>query len=187
MAMPGRWRGRTMAGLALAFAFAAAPPLAAQTDAKWQVFRDRALGFTFDYPPGWSARVGCHGSRRCVAVRNGQGGQQAYAIALEEFAGNLERTATNKAVFRRTQEGWVAEGRYASHPAQPIAEDGWRGLEAVVDCGISDGGEMHAAAGECLWAVLSDGRRSIVADTQGTVANDEDVHRVLRSVRFVSR
>jgi hypothetical protein len=158
---------------------------APQPDAEWRVFRDRALGFTFAYPPGWSAVPGCHGNRRCVAVSEKRGGPDNYAIALEEFAGRLQQTATDKSVFRWTPGGWVAEGRFASHPARSIAEDGWRGLEAVIDCGITTGGDVHAATGECLWAVLSDGRISVVADTQGTSRVEEDVRRILRSVRFV--
>ncbi|HXK04905.1 MAG TPA: hypothetical protein VMS37_21055 [Verrucomicrobiae bacterium] len=105
-------------------------------------------------------------------------------MALEVFRGGLDWTAATKSVFRRQSDGWVAHGRFADHPAERIEGEVWNGLEAVVDCGISAGGGVHAAAGECLWAVLSDGRMSVVADTQGMSPVGDDIRRVIRSVRF---
>ncbi len=167
--MVARPVGWTIAGFVAAVLSSAC--IAAQADAPaqaagWRVFRDPGIGFTFEYPAGWTAIPGCHGSRRCVALSEGAAGVNDYTLALEGFSGGLTRTAADKSVFRQTARGWIAEGRSASHPARWIAGKGWRGLEAVVDCGVLEGGGVHTAAGDCFWAVLSNGRSSVVADTQ---------------------
>jgi len=149
----------------------------------WHVFRDSVLGFSFAYPAGWVTTVGCHGSRSCISISDGKQGADDYALALEVFAGGLEQTAIDKTVFRPGLGGWVAKGRSSDHPVERVEGDGWRGLQAVVDCGISNRGIMHD--GECLWTVLSDGRMSVVADTQGSSLITADIRRVIRSVHFV--
>ena len=138
------------------------------------------------YPPGWTVKSGCHASRRCIGVMTGAGSVDGYAVAFEVFAGGLEETATGKSVFHHDPNGWVAKGRTARHPAEAFTGAGWRGVRAVVDCGVSDTAGVHAA-GECLWVVLSNGRRSIVADTQGTVPISEEIRRIVASVRFIGR
>lgn len=178
-----------MAAIALAAILdgngSAAQPNGLAPSAGWRIFQDPAFGFSFVYPPGWVAAVGCHGSRSCVGVLEGRRGVDNYVVALEVFAGGLEQIAIDKAIFRPKLDGWVATGRFSDRPVEQVAGDGWRGLQAVVDCGISDRSGVHAAAGECLWAVLSDGRSSVVADTQGSSPITEEVRRVIRSVRFV--
>jgi hypothetical protein len=192
--MAARWRSWQFGGLGRSAAIAllailAGSGAAAQQgpppDSGWRIFRDRALGFAFAYPAGWVTARGCHGNRSCIAVSDGRRGPNGYTLALEVFAGGLDQTATSKAVFHQEPSGWMASGRYASRPADQIAGDGWRGLQAVVDCGISDQGGVHAAAGECLWAVLSNGRISVVADTQGSSPITDEVHRIIHSVRFL--
>jgi hypothetical protein len=53
-----------------------------------------------------------------------------------------------------------------------------------VDCGISDSSGFHAGAGDCLWVVMSNGERSVVADTPGTTAIDQNTMRSVLSIRF---
>jgi hypothetical protein len=193
--MAARWRGWQFGELGrsaaiallaiLAGSGARAQPGPPAPDSGWRIFRDRALGFAFAYPAGWVTALGCRGSRSCIAVSDSRRGVNRYTLALEVFAGGLDQTATGKAVFHQGPRGWVASGRYASHPADQIAGDGWRGLQAVVDCGISDQGGVHAAAGECLWAVLSNGRISVVADTQGSTPITDEVRHIIHSVRFL--
>jgi hypothetical protein len=107
-----------------------------------------------------------------------------YLIAFEVFPGSLEKVAVEDAVFVKTESGWTAKGRSGEHPVVPLTGPGWTGLKATVDCGVSDSRGFHAAAGECLWAVVSDGRRSVVADTQGLVGNDAASLRSIQSIRF---
>jgi hypothetical protein len=186
----GRGRGGWIAALVLA-AVLPLSGLAAQSphaagESGWHKFRSATLGFGFAYPPGWTIKSGCHASRRCIGVLAAPGRADDYALAFEVFAGGLERTATDKAIFHRGPDGWIADGRTTSHPAEEFAGDGWRGVRAVVDCGVSDTAGVHAA-GECLWVVLSDGRRSVVADTQGTVPITDEIRRIVASVRFIGR
>lgn len=167
-----------------------AAPGAARLGAEWRVFRDAGLGFSFAYPADWVVATGCHSSRNCVAISKVRPGVDDYVLALEVFAGGLERIAVDKAVFLQKPGGWLAQGRSSTHPVEPVTGEGWSGLQAVVDCGVSDRSGMHAAAGECLWAVLSDGKMSVVADTQGDIPMGDTpitdaLRRIIRSVRFV--
>jgi hypothetical protein len=79
----------------------------------------------------------------------------------------------------------VARGRHGEYATAALLGPGWRGVSATVDCGVSDSLGFHAAAGECLWAVVSDGECSVVIDTQGIVGNDEATMRSIQSIRFL--
>ena len=108
-----------------------------------------------------------------------------YLIAFELFDGDLDTVAAEKAVFEKRESGWIAMGRSGEHPVELLSGPAWRGLKAVVDCGISDAVGFHAGAGECLWVVLSNGRRAVVADTQGLVGIDEASMGSIQSIRFI--
>jgi hypothetical protein len=156
----------------------AAPPSNSMLKETWHRFEDPRLGFSFEYPTGWVVAVGCHGSQRCVSVSVGRRSVDDYSLALEVFAGGLEQVATDKAVFhRKPGSEWAAKGRYSDYPVDHVTGNGWRGLQASVGCGASP-------ARECLWAVLSNGRTSVVADTQGS-SPIEEVRDIIKSVRFV--
>jgi hypothetical protein len=86
-----------------------------------------------------------------------------YLIAFEVFDGDLEKIAAEKTVFEKNNNGWVAKGCWSEHTVVPLAGPGWQGLKSTVDCGITDQQGFHASAGECLWAVLSNGRRSEIS------------------------
>lgn len=148
----------------------------------WKLFRDNRLGIEFSYPPQRQLSAACHGSDNCVALV--EPGASGYLLAIEVFDGGLEQVAVEKAVFAKTEHGWIAQGRFAEHPAQPLTGAGWQGLKAVVDCGVSDEQGFHAAAGECLWVVLSNGKRSVVIDTEGVAGNDALSARSIQSLRF---
>jgi hypothetical protein len=173
-------------GAVLAAQGVAAEQASLQAGAGWRRFQDPALGFGLAYPPGWTVAAGCHGSPHCIALAQGAHRVNDYAVAFEIFAGTLERVANEKAVFRHGPAGWVADGRSASHPAEAFAGEGWHGIRAVIDCGIVDANGVHAA-GECLWAVLSDGRHAIVVDTQGSTPLTDEIRRIIASVRFLRR
>ena len=162
--------------------------LAATPRVAWKTYRDAALGIEFVYPSNRVPRAGCHGSRRCIALAGRpRASTSDYLLALELFDGNLEQVAVEQAVFQKRPEGWIARGRTGEQPATLLNGPGWQGLSAVVGCGVSDGQGFHAEAGECLWAVLSDGRVSVVADTQGLAGHDEASMRTLQSLRFLRK
>jgi uncharacterized protein len=158
--------------------------LAATPQAAWQTFRDTTLGIEFSYPSNGKVQVGCRRSKRCIALLGKPMANSEYLIAFEVFDGELEKIAAEQAVFEKHNNGWIAKGRSGEHAVVPLAGRGWQGLKATVDCGVSDRQGFHAGAGECLWVVLSNGRRSVVADTQGIVGNDAASMRSIQSLRF---
>ena len=152
----------------------------ASANTTWKRFSDPVLGITFSYPNDRTVTKGCHGSDTCVALVGSGMPDSEYLLAFEVFDGDLETVAEERAVFRKRKDGWIARGRYTEHPVTRLKGPGWQGIKSVVTCGVG----AHAAAGECLWAVLSTGRKSVVVDTQGLVGNDERSLRSIESLRF---
>ncbi len=157
---------------------------AAQTT-QWKVYHDPKFGIEFSYPNNMRIVGGCLGEKNCVAMVGKAARPDDYLLAFEVFDGALETVAVDQAVFQKEGDHWIAKGRNATHPAEPISGPGWRGLKAVVDCGISDSGGFHGGAGECLWVVMSDGKHSVVADTQGTAPINQDLLRSIETLRFI--
>ncbi len=152
---------------------------------KWKHFRNTRLGIEFSYPGSRKVEIGCRGSNRCVALMGKSMSHGDYLIAFEVFDDDLETVAGEKAVFEKKDSGWVARGRFSEHPVEPLAGAGWQGLKATVTCGISDTTCFHAGAGECMWVVLSNGKRSVVGDSQGIADNHEVSMQTIQSLRFL--
>jgi hypothetical protein len=173
--------------LAILTTLVLAPTVAAAAPAEWKIFRDPRLGIEFSYPGDRKAIVGCHASKNCVAVGAPVARPDDYLLAFEVFDGSLDTVAVDQAVFQKEGDHWIAKGRNGTYPVELLSGPGWKGLKSVVDCGVSDASGFHAAAGECLWVAASNGRRSVVADTQGTVAVGQDIMRSILSLRFSDR
>ncbi len=154
---------------------------------QWSQYRDLELGIEFAYPPQRHVRKNCHSSHHCVAlVSTPMPAGSEYLLAFEVFDGDLAHVATNQAIFSRHSGGWVAQGRHGQYPVQFLSGEGWQGIYAVVDCGVTSAeGVFHAAGGECYWAVLSNGLRSVTIDSEGLVGNDELSRRSIESFRFI--
>jgi len=148
----------------------------------WKRFSDPVLGIEFSYPADRTVVKGCHSSESCVALIGRPMPDSDYLIAFEVFDGDLETVAEERAVFRKRKDGWIARGRHTAHQVMPLTGPGWQGIKSIVSCGIATGQGTHA--GECLWAVLSTGRRSVVVDTQGIVGLDDRSRRSIESLRF---
>ena len=159
----------------------AAPP----GHAAWQCFRDPHLGIEFSYPSDRTVKIACRSSKNCIALIGTPMPNSDYIIAFEVFDGGLETVAAEKAVFEKKTGGWTAAGRSGEYPVEALAGPGWQGVKSIVDCGISDSRGFHAGAGECLWVVLSNGSRSVVADTQGIVGIDDASMQSIQSIRFI--
>jgi uncharacterized protein len=158
--------------------------LAAAGQVKWKSFRDARLGIELSYPSNRAVKIGCHGSKNCIALIGKPMPDSDYLVAFEVFDGDLETVAVEKAVFEKQNDGWIARGRSGEHPVVPLAGPGWQGFKSTVDCGISDSSGFHAGAGECMWVVVSNGKRSVVVDTQGLVGIDEASMRSIQTIRF---
>lgn len=150
----------------------------------WKHFRDPHLGLAFDCPPGWVARSGCHGSKDCVAVFGDSGSVSAYRIAFEIFDGPLAAVAPTRSALHQAGETWVASGRYSAFPAKTIKGKGWTGVRAVVGCGVTSGGQSISS--DCLLVAASDGRRTVIVDTQGLTAISDDIDRMVGSLRLTA-
>lgn len=67
-----------------------------------------------------------------------------------------------------------------------IAGDGWKGIEATTTCDVwFEESGFYAGHGKCFQAIISDGDRFIIADTQGFIGNDENTMKVFRSIKFL--
>jgi uncharacterized protein len=152
---------------------------------EWKTFSDADLGVEFSYPSSRKVKVGCRGSKKCIALIGKPMPHSDYIIAFEVFDGDLDTVAVEQAVFEKKDNSWIAKGRFGEHPVVPLAGPGWQGIKSIVDCGISDSSGFHAGAGECMWVALSNGKRSVVVDTQGIVGIDETSMRSIESIRFI--
>jgi Uncharacterized protein conserved in bacteria, putative lipoprotein len=158
--------------------------LTATPQAAWKTYRDANLGIEFSYPSNRKVKAGCRRSKRCIALIGKSMPNSEYLLAFEVFDGDLETIAAEQTIFKKHDSAWIAKGRSGEHAVMSLEGHGWQGLKATVDCGVSDRQGFHAGAGECLWVVLSNGRRSVVVDTQGIVGNDEASMRSIQSIRF---
>ncbi|WP_446904139.1 lysozyme inhibitor LprI family protein [Burkholderia sp. YIM B11467] len=159
------------------------------THAGWKTYRDPALGISFEYLANRQVKKPCPaiGGDRCVAIVGRNMTYSNYFIAFEIVDGALEPVAEKEAGFEKQDDGkWMTTyGRSAAQEVERFSGPGWRGMRATITCGISDPETgFHAAGGECYWAVLSNGKRSAVANTQGIVGTDDATLHSVSTFRF---
>ncbi|MDP3655350.1 MAG: hypothetical protein Q8R45_00065 [Brevundimonas sp.] len=149
-----------------------------------------AFGVAFDHAAGLETRS-CDGDMpRCTIL---------FDPAAEEFMrdlltvqvrnGSLETVAAAEAGFVRNAEGrlMTTYGRFEPVAVEPFEVNGKSGLRAVVTCGVSHPETgFHAAAGECLWAVVSDGAQSVVISSSGFGNGLEAAETAVHSIRLTS-
>lgn len=157
--------------------------------AGWKTYRDPALGISFEYLGNRQIKKPCPeiGGERCVAVVGRNMTNSSYFIAFEIVDGALEPVAEKEAGFERQDDGkWMSTyGRGTPQEVERFSGAGWRGMRATITCGISDPETgFHAAGGECYWAVLSNGKRAAVANTQGIVGTDDATLHSVSTFRF---
>jgi hypothetical protein len=152
-----------------------------------------SLGVSFALPR--DRTVGdCAGVRSgetpCITLRQQIAGTEVVVLVLQRYDLPLERVAREEAGFEPNAEGrWMTTyGRFQPVEVQRITGQGWAGMRAVITCGISDADTgFHAAAGECLYQVMSDGQRSIPATTDGRYGLDDQTAATLSSIRFIDQ
>ncbi|QTC91127.1 hypothetical protein [Brevundimonas goettingensis] len=172
---------------------APAPAAAPALPAGWKTYSDPALGIAFDYAPDRHTD-GCGDVGEgvvCIGLFGpGQGGEGEALIYFQPVDGSLDTVATEQAGFEKNAQGvlMTTYGRFEPVPVERFTARGGPGLKATVTCGTEDEETgFHAAGGECLWAVVSDGTRSVVATTQGRIGLDADTMTSLNSVRFIPK
>lgn len=151
----------------------------------WKVFNDDKMGIEFEYPSNRTVRVDY--STNSISIIGSSMQSSDYIINFEMHAGDFEKTVAESGDFEKRDDIWYASiGRFENPPAESITGNGWKGIKTIITCGVSDKETgFHAAGGECLWAIISNGERSIIADTQGQVGTDENTLKTLMSIKFL--
>ncbi len=153
---------------------------------RWKLYSDKKLGIEFSYP----------GNRKVIRKGNDiyiTGFRMPegvdYIIHFKAGDGDFKSANAEESIFEERNGKWFAAiGRFENPPAEPIKGEGWRGVRTTVVCGISDKETgFHAAGGECLWALISDGKRYVLADTQGILGLDKETEKSLLSLRLLPR
>ncbi|MBU4040289.1 MAG: hypothetical protein KJ690_14105 [Alphaproteobacteria bacterium] len=149
-----------------------------------------AFGVAFDHAAGLGTRP-CDGDMpRCAILFDPAA--EAFMrdlLTVQVYDGPLETVAAAEAGFERDAEGrlMTTYGRFEPVAVEAFEVNGEPGLRAVVACGVSDPETgFHAAAGECLWAVVSDGTRSVVVSSSGFGNGLEAAEKVVGSIRFTT-
>jgi uncharacterized protein YecT (DUF1311 family) len=153
----------------------------------WVAYRNAALGIAFERSA--DRQVGpCRDAPapNCVALLGAFRGRTIELAAFQVFDGPLETVATDQAGFEPQADGrWMTTyGRSAPHQVERFSAGGLAGMRSTVTCGISDETGFHAAAGECIYVVVSNGRRSVVASTNGVGGADAATARTIASLRI---
>lgn len=158
--------------------------------AKWVKFHDAKLKVEFMYPNYLT--VAPDYSSNSIAIVGESMGTSTYYINFEIREGNLDDAIENSDIFEKKDDGTYSAriGRAAFDDEIPsvdfISGKGWKGIETTVTCGISDEETgFHAAGGQCYWALISDGERFVIADTQGVIGTDGNTMDIFYSIRFV--
>jgi hypothetical protein len=145
-------------------------------------------GVSFDHATGVETRP-CEGDMpRCIVLFDPAAEEfMRDLLTIQVFDGTLETVAAEEAGFERDAAGrlMTTYGRFEPVAVEAFGEPGRQGLRAVVTGGISDSETgFHAAAGECLWAAISDGGRTAVLSSNGLPAGLEAAERAVATLRF---
>jgi len=166
-------------------------PFEAQASAPATVARLDTLGVNFEYAPGLILAPCEAETPSCASVADpASTGEVGAQLRVQVFDGALEAVAREQAGFERDAAGrlMTTYGRFEPVAVETFGGPGIQGLRAVVTCGISDAETgFHAAAGECLWAVVSDGSRTAVITSNGLPAGLEAAETALGSFQFLPR
>ena len=148
------------------------------------------LGVAFDQAAGLQMRPCDEETPRCMILSNPTAEEfMRDLLRVQIYAGPLETVAAAEAGFVRNAEGrlMTTYGRFEPVPVEAFEVNGKSGLRAVVTCGVSDPETgFHAAAGECLSAVVSDGAQSVVISSSGYGNGYDAAEAAVRSIRFTT-
>lgn len=150
----------------------------------WDTFVDKKLGISFSYPSNRTIRVD-YVAKRIKIIGAGMK-EDDYIVAFDIGRGDLKKAISESDIFERRNGKWAAKiGPGENDDAEEISEAGWKGIKTIIACGVVDEETGIRATGECFWAVLSNGRRYAVVNTQGSVEIDERLLRTMTSFGFI--
>ena len=176
---------------ALGIAGCQAPAAVAEPEARQAPPQPAAdPGVAFDRAAGLQTRPCDEETPRCTVLFDPAAEEfMRDLVRVQMFAGPLETVAAAEAGFERNADGrlMTTYGRFEPVAVEAFEVNGQSGLRAVVTCGISDPETgFHAAAGECLWAVVSDGAQSVVISSSGFGNGYDAAEAAVRSIRFTA-
>lgn len=154
--------------------------------AGWKTYTDRDLGISFKYLENLQVRKPCpqRSDERCVALVSRDMGISDYIIAFSVMTGSLEKIARKEALFELENGKWLTTaGPGIPAEVTTFYGSGWKGMRATQSCGVFDP-ETGRHLGECFVAVISNGKRAVVAETQGILGNDRNTELSVESIRF---
>jgi len=138
-----------------------------------QHVQSESLHAAFDIDAAWQQQD-CGeitGGVACVAFRTGDSESDIFYVWSKALP--LDDTIAADVRFAKDGKGgWIKSGRMEQANAEPIEGKGWKGWRATADCGIEDENGMHDA-GECMSVFASNGQRTIIMETEGTVSNED--------------
>jgi uncharacterized protein len=155
--------------------------------AGWTTYRNATLGISFDYLANRSVGPCVNEpGPKCVALFGHEAGRKKELLEITVSDSALDKVAQDSGIFDLQDGKWMAvAGPGAPAEADHFQGKGWMGIRATITCGVSDKDTgFHAGGGECFWAVLSNGRRAVVADSDGTTSNDAATAKSVQSIRF---
>jgi ADP-ribose pyrophosphatase YjhB (NUDIX family) len=154
--------------------------------ATMQTVTEAPLGVALQIPAGSKVQI-CHDEARCIEIHGRLRGQPTMLVRLQAFDAPLEDVARNNAGFDVIDGKWVTTyGPSMPMPVETLHTPGWTEMRATVACGVSSTRSgFHAAGGECLWAVLSNGKRSLLATTDDYAHPQSVTAETLHSIRFL--
>jgi len=136
------------------------------------------------YPNSWRVSPGDGGCSHLSAPSKSS--HDAFSLEVCPVQKDMEQAAYDSGIFDKNENGtWITiAGQGSSQIANHITNAKWAGIQAVIDCGIEDETGFHAVGGDCFWAIISDGRHSLVIDTVGTYRDVRTINRIVNSIRF---
>lgn len=157
------------------------------------LYRNARQGIEFRFPLNWTYEKcdqAVYGPGDCLGFRQRARGRRRhssdYLMMVTLSNVGLEKAAEKDGLFEKQNGQWIKHGRFETVKASHIRGQNWRGIYAVADCGISDENGFHAAAGQCLAALLSDGNRTATIETDGTTDTDRVLSQVIKSFKFIN-
>lgn len=151
----------------------------------WVTFENEELGIRFSNPSNRIVRSNKKEKR--ITVYNYPANSTDHMIEFEIGNGTLEKAAKTTDIFVRENGKWISNiGTSSDVNTDRISGNGWKGIRAVVSCGVVDEESGIRATGECLWAIVSNGSQYVVAHTNGSVEIDGRLLKILSSLSFIN-
>lgn len=193
----------------LAILFGMLLPISAQASdcgTRWNSYRNTELGVAFCHPNKLivqtegqdiyvlTRRSGAH-AKTILSQKNRDllfNGKRIldpndYVVHIKMGRGDLIAANSQEKIFFYDKGAVRAGiGRFDNLPAKIVRFGGWSGYQSEIICGTSDPiTGFHAAGGQCLWVIGSDGQNNFVLDTLGDPSDVTTALKIVESLRML--